>query len=58
MLLEKPLTKKETAEYLRCSERTLDRYRAVGILRAVKLRGKVLFKQESVMSLLKKHTEN
>ena len=43
-MTEQLLSKKEAASYLRCSTRTIDRYRAMGLLRAAKLRGTVLFR--------------
>src|SRR4051794_10403100 len=51
-------TKREAADFLRCSERTLDRYRGLGLVRAVKLRGKALFREADLETLLKKHLEN
>ncbi len=55
--LNKVLTKKEAADYLRCCERTLDRYRAEGLIHAVKGRGKVLFRVEELERFLAKNTE-
>lgn len=55
--MSKPLTKKEAADYLRVTERTLDRYRAQGLIKAVKARGKVLFPQEHLDGFFKKYTE-
>jgi excisionase family DNA binding protein len=57
MTKPRPMTKSETAEYLRVTERTLDRYRATGLIRAVKMRGKVVFCQEEVEAVLKKNVE-
>ena len=55
--MSKPLTKREAADYLRATERTLDRYRAEGLIRAVKAKGKVLFPQEQLEGFFKKHIE-
>lgn len=51
------LTKKETARFLNLSTRTLDRYRSEGLIRAVKGRGKVLFRPEELEAYLRKHQE-
>jgi excisionase family DNA binding protein len=53
----RPMTKRETAEFMRCSERTIDRFRSLGILRAVKLRGRVLFRPEDVQKAINKGVE-
>lgn len=53
MSITRPLTKKEAADYLRMTERSIDRYRAAGLIRAVKGRGKVLFRQEELDRYLK-----
>jgi hypothetical protein len=44
--------KKETASFLHISERTLDRIRADGVLKVVKVRGRVMFRPEEVESFL------
>lgn len=54
---EPPLTKKEAAKFLKLSTRTLDRYRAEGLIRAVKGRGKVFFPTEELEGFLKKNLE-
>jgi hypothetical protein len=51
------LTKREAAHYLRCSERSIDRYRALGLVRAVKLRGRVLFRVEDLGRAVAKGVE-
>jgi excisionase family DNA binding protein len=51
------LTKKEAAQQLRISTRTIDRYRAVGLIRGIKVRQKVLFVKSQLESLLSKHVE-
>lgn len=56
-MIERPLTKKEAAEFLRVGERTIDRYRSEGILRAVKGRGKVVFQQEELQRFLNNNME-
>lgn len=52
------LTKREAADFLRCSERSVDRYRADGMLRAVKLRGRTLFRLADLETLVRRHVEN
>ena len=47
------LTKRETAEFLRISIRTLDRMREEGQLRAYWLRGTLRFKREEVEGALR-----
>jgi hypothetical protein len=51
------LVKKEAAAYLRCSQRSIDRYRNLGLLKAVKLCGKVLFRLDDLEAVLKRHVE-
>lgn len=51
-------TKQEAANYLKCSTRTIDRLRAQGLLRAVKVRGMVRFREQDLEALLKKHLES
>ena len=51
------LVKKEAAAYLRCSQRSIDRYRNFGLLKAVKLRGRVLFRLEDLEAVLRRHVE-
>jgi len=55
--MSKPMTKKETADYLRITERTIDCYRAQKLIRAIKGRGKVLFTMEEIEGFLKKNKE-
>ena len=52
------LTKKELADLLRCSPRTVDRLRARGLIDAVKFspRGRVAFRREDVEALLDPET--
>jgi len=49
------LTKSEAAKRLRISQGTVDRYRARGILQAIKLGAKVLFREETLDQVLKRH---
>lgn len=51
------LDKKETARLLRCSSRTLDRLRAEGLLKAAKVRGRVLFREEDLEKLVARSVE-
>lgn len=53
----KLLTKSEASRFLRCSSRTVDRYRAQGIIRAVKLGGKALFKESDLQAVVNRHIE-
>ena len=55
--MTKPLTKKEAAEFLRITERTFDRYRALGLIRAVKAKGKVLLPHDELENFMKKNRE-
>jgi hypothetical protein len=57
-MTDKLLTKKEAAELLRCTERTIDRYRARGIFKGVKFPGRVLFPLKHLMKACGKHMEN
>lgn len=58
MTMPKLLTKKEAAEYLRVSERTIDRFRSAKLIRAVKVRGVVRLHLEGLDALLQEHVEN
>jgi len=49
------LTKREAAEYLRISERTLDRYRGLKLINSVKVRNVVRFAQSDLEDFLKRH---
>jgi excisionase family DNA binding protein len=51
------LTKKEAAKFLKVSTRTLDRFRAQQVIRAVKLGGKVLFRPEELERVLTHNVE-
>ena len=51
------MTKKEAAAHLRVSARTLDRYRAANLVRAVKLRGIVRLRRADLDNLLRKGLE-
>ena len=55
--MTRPLTKREAADYLRVSERTLDRYRTKGLVRAVKGLGKVVFRPQDLEEFLAKSLE-
>jgi Helix-turn-helix domain len=57
ILVSDLLVKKEAAAYLRCSQRRIDRYRNLGLVKAVKLRGRVLFRLEDLEAMLRKHVE-
>jgi helix-turn-helix protein len=57
ILVSDLLVKKEAAAYLRCSQRSIDRYRNLGLVKAVKLRGRVLFRLEDLEAMLRKHVE-
>lgn len=46
------LTKREAANLLRCSVITISRMVNDGLLRKIKLRGKVLFAQSEIQNLL------
>lgn len=48
----KYLTRKEAAQFLRCSLPTLDKYRRSGTLTAHKIGAKVLFNQEELKRVL------
>jgi DNA-binding transcriptional MerR regulator len=54
---DKPLTKREAAEFYRCSERTIDRYRALGLIKAAKFPGRVLFERAQLEKALGRHME-
>lgn len=51
----KLLTKRETADFLRVSERTLDRLRQSKLIKSVKVRGGVRFEQKDVEKFLRQH---
>lgn len=51
------LTKQEAAKFLRVSTRTIDRFRALGKLRAVKVGAKALFRESDLQTVVNKHTE-
>lgn len=53
MLQHQYLTKGETAKLMRCSAVTLNRIVNDGLLRKIKLRGKVLFAQSEIDAFLK-----
>jgi excisionase family DNA binding protein len=49
------LTKADVADLLRVSVRTLDRLRVSGALRAVRVRGRVLFSPQDVQAFIDAH---
>lgn len=51
MLLPGLLTREEAAAFLRCHPRTVDNYRKTG-LRAIKVRGRVFFKDADLLHFL------
>ena len=46
------MTRREAADYLRVSQRTLDRFRAAGLLPSFKVRGVVRLRREDVEAFL------
>lgn len=50
--LDKLLRKKEVAEKLACSERTIDREASCGRLTRVKVRGSVRFRESEVQAII------
>ncbi len=50
--VQPPLTKKQVADFLQVSERTIDRLRAEGKLKCFKFKGMVRFRMEWVDELL------
>ncbi len=55
--MQPPLTKKQVADFLQVSERTIDRWRAEGRLQCFKYRGTVRFRPEWVEELLTRKTK-
>jgi excisionase family DNA binding protein len=55
--MPKLLTRREAAQYLRVSERTIDRYRRAKLIRTVKVWGIVRLRREDLDNLLQQNTE-
>lgn len=53
--MDNMLTKREVCKRLEVSSRTLDRWRAMGLLKSFKRGGIVRFKESEVMAFVNKH---
>lgn len=51
------MTKLQLADFLSVSTRTIDLYRRLGLIRAVKVRGMVRFPSPQVLDFLSRHLE-
>lgn len=52
--MQKPLTKQEAARFFQVSERTLDRWRAEGLIRAFKFGNTVRFDPQHLAAVIDK----
>lgn len=50
---DKLLTKAEAADYLRVTQRTINRYKEKGLITARRVGGKLLFKESELMNSVK-----
>ena len=56
--MDQLLTKTELARFLRVSTRTIDNYRARGLISAIKIGARVLFERDRVMEQLRELEES